>query len=251
MSDLIYSNNHNFRVALGQVEGWQSFRKFGQNDGVVSGAEEMWSIGTPRVLPTSAGQFSAVSSSAEDTLTSGTGAWTLVIEGLDSNYKVISETINMAGLTPVLSTRSDWLRINRAYNVTAGTNQRNVGNITISIGGNAQAYVQAEEGQTQQTHYTVPDGKIVIVNNFTMGVGRMSGSNDLHIKSSIKLFGTNTAWRAISEIWLWNGDTYSNNNSVTVIPAKTEIKQEIVSTTATQAFCVYGGYLVESTELQR
>jgi len=233
-------------VAIGAIPGWTSFRKFGMNDFISAGTEEMWSPGTARVLPTSAGALSVVSSSTEDDNITGTGAWTIVAEGLNSDYEEISETIEMNGTGAVASVGTDWFRVNRAYNVTAGTNGRNAGHISISIGGNLQAYIEAEEGQTQQTHYTVPAGKTILVNNFRLGVGRMSGSNDLHIKSSIKLFGDDTAWRAISEIWLFNGETYHNDDSVTVIPQKTEIKQEIVSTTATQAFCIWGGFLVDN-----
>ena len=235
-------------VAIGAIPGWNSFRKFGQNDAVPStGFEEMWSLGTPRVLPTSAGALSIVSSStADDEAAVGTGAWTITVEGLDSNYEEISETISLDGQVAVASVGTDWFRVNRAYNVTAGTGQVNAGNITISIGGDAQAYIQASEGQTQQTQYTVPANKTVVVTGFTLGIGRMAGSSDAHIKSLIKLYGSDTAWRAISEIWLYNGETYKSDAAVTLLPEKTEVKQEIHSTSTTEAFGVWSGYIVDN-----
>jgi len=237
-------------AAAGYIPGWEIFRKFGMNDAVASGTEEMWSPGAVRVLPTSAGALSVVSSStADDSAAGGTGAWTITVEGLDSDYEEISETIVLDGQVAVPSVGTDWFRVNRAYNTTAGTGEINAGNISISIGGALQAYIEALEGQTQQTHYTVPANKTVIVDNFTMGVGRMSGNVDLHVKSLIKLYGDNSAWRAISEIWLFNGETYSNNAGATLIPQKTEIKQQIIGNVNTQAFSVFGGYIVNNERL--
>ena len=141
-------------VALGLVPGWRSFRKFGTNDSLASGTDEMWPLGTSRVRPTSAAVASAVSTAAADDVGS-TGALTLTIEGLDANYLEVSETIAMDGTTPSATTQT-FLRVNRAYIATAGTGQTNAGHITITVGGDAQAYVEASEGQTHQTHYTVP-----------------------------------------------------------------------------------------------
>jgi hypothetical protein len=152
----------NIAVSIGALPGWTALRKFGRNDDV-DGSEEMWELGTTRVLPTSPGALSVVSSSAEDdpdeATPPGTGCFTIVVEGLDSNYEEISEIIALTGTTPVASVGTDWYRVNRAYGVTAGSGQVNAGNITISIGGDAQAYIEANEGQTHQTHYTVPAGK--------------------------------------------------------------------------------------------
>lgn len=237
-------------VAAGYIPGWESFRKFGVNDAVTSGTEEMWSPGAIRVLPTSAGALSVVSSSiADDSAAGGTGAWTIRVEGLDSNYEDIAETIVLDGQVAVASVSTDWFRVNRAYNVTAGTGEINAGNISISIGGALQAYIKDIEGQTQQTQYTVPADKTILVNNFTMGVGRMPGNVDLHVKSLIKLYGDNTAWRAISEIWLYNGQTYANADAVTLLPEKTEVRQQIVGNVSTQAFAVWGGYLIDNARL--
>lgn len=244
-------NDLGVAVALGYVQGWEGFRKFGQNSGVPSGTpEEMWAIGTPRVLPSAAAVVSVVSSDAQDTLTSGTGGWTLKIEGLDANHLDITETINLNGLSAVTTTQ-EFLRVNRCYLVTAGTNRTNVGNITISISSNTQAYIEASEGQTQQTQYTVPANKSLIVTGFSLGIGRMTTNSDAHIQSEINLdYSNDGAWRAISDIWLYNGQIYRNDNSVTLIPQKTEIKQLISSTSATEAFGVFSGYLVSNNVLK-
>lgn len=235
-------------VAIGAIPGYTSFRKFGMNPDVDTGTEEIWPPGTLRVLPTSADALSIVSDSAEDdpdeATPPGTGAWTLFVEGLDSNYNVISETVTLSGATPVASTSSDWYRVNRAYNVTAGSNEANVGNISISIGGDLQAYVEASQGQTHQTHYTVPAGKTLLVRSFHMTGGRM-GNTDMQIWSQIKPFGTDSAWRTLDDTFMFENN-FDNDKDVFVISEKTEIRQRIVATTTNgEIACTWSGYLVD------
>jgi hypothetical protein len=235
-----------YAVALGYVPGWTSFRKFGMNNDVPNtGSEHIWPPGTARVLPTSAGALSVVSSStADDSVAVGTGGWTVQVEGLDSNYVEISESIILDGQTPVASASSDWFRVNRAYVTTAGTGEVNAGNISISIGGALQGYIELLEGQTHQTQYTVPAGKTLVISHFSLGIGRMAGTSDAQIATQIKLFNGNSAWRVISDIYLYNGETYLDDAAVIVVPEKSEIRQVIVSSAATQVFGIYGGYLV-------
>lgn len=229
-------------VGLGKVPGYRIFRKFGMNDDVpASGTEYMWPPGTPRVLPTSVGVCSVSSTAAADDV-AGTGAQTVTIEGLDANYDEISETVDMDGVTPVNTTAS-FLRVNRAFVATAGSGAENAGDISISIGGNLQAFIEDTEGQTHQTLYTVPAGHYLVIDLYTVGVGRMAGTSDCQIEGKVMIDGTN-AWRSISDIYKYNGGQHSNAASVTVIPPKTELIMTVASTATTQAFGVFGGLLV-------
>lgn len=234
-------------VALGLVGGWRSFRKFGMNPGVpASGMEEMWPRSDLRVLPAVAA-VAYTTAGAADVADTGTGAWTVQLEGLDADYNEIEEIISLTGATPALSTQ-EFLRINRAFVVTAGTGTVNAGNIDTTVGGNVQTHIELMEGQTHQTHYTVPAGHSVIVTAFTVGVGRMSGTADVHIASSIKPVTANSSWRAISDVYLYQ-NIHTSENSMTVIPEKTEVKQVIASNATTQAFSTWSGYLVRNSAL--
>jgi hypothetical protein len=238
-------------VAIGAIPGWRALRKFGMNDAVVSSStQEMWPIGTAKIWPTAAGTLSVVSSSTADDVGS-TGAESIVVQGLDADYNEISETIAMDGLTPVAST-AEFLRINRAFCTTVGSGEVNAGNITISIGGNPQAYIEATEGQTHQTHYTVPAGHTWIIDDYHIAVGRMSGNTDLHVMGMIRLYDETSnnnyqSWRSVTDIYLWNGGKWDNTSGDLVIPEKTDFRQKIVSTVATQANSVIEGYLVDNS----
>jgi hypothetical protein len=247
MDRLTGQNNFKARVAMGLVPRWEVFRKFGMNDAVISGTGEMWPQGGLRTLPTSAAVAAVVSDSVNDDA-AGTGAQTIIVEGLDSDYLQVSETVTMDGITPVNTTQT-FLRVNRAYNVTAGSGEINAGNISISVGGDVQAYIEAAQGQTHQTHYTVPANKWLLIDLYTLGVGRMAGSTDLHILGQVLLY-SQSAWRTLSDIWLWNGGRHVNDNSATWVPPQSEIRQRVISTTTTQAHGVVGGYLVEAEAIK-
>ena len=245
----IVADDFKVAVALGQVPGWRRLRKFGMNDGVSSGTEEMWPPGTLKVWPAAAGVVACVSDdSADDAAAVGTGMWTITVEGLDANLNEISETVSLDGAVPVNTTAS-FLRVNRVYGVTAGTGQTNAGNISCSIGGNLQGYIESGEGQSHQTAYTVPSGHVWVVDTYIISVGRMSGSTDLQVLDQIKLTGANTTWRTISDVFLWNGAEHNNSNGATLLPAGTDVRQLIVSSATTQANSIIDGYLIDQRVL--
>lgn len=233
-------------VALGHHSGWRNLRKFGRNDDI-DGNEELWEYGTSRVLPTTAAVLDVSSSStADDADPAGTGAWTITVEGLDGNYDEVSETITMNGTTSVNSTQT-FLRVNRAYVLTAGSAESNVGNIDILVGGNEQAYIEADEGQTHQTHYTVPAGHTLVITSFSLACGRLGGSNDIVIESQIKSPEANYAWRTISAIDLTSGEVYLDEDIAVVLPEKWDIRQRtIFSGTNSEVGGEFHGYLIDN-----
>ena len=245
-------DNFKLAVAMGGVPGWQTFRKFGMNEDVDVGTEDVWPAGGVRTLPSSAAVCAVVSSlAADDADPAGTGAWTVTIEGLDSDKLEISETVSLNGTTPVNTTKQ-FLRVNRAYAVTAGTGRVNAGNITISISGNTQAFIEAGEGQTHQTLYSVPSNKWLIVDLYTIIAGRIAGTDTVDVQGQIRLDGVdgaNAAWRAISDIYM-SEDVYQNSTSVTLIPPGTEVRaQAAVTGNNNTVSVIFGGYLVKTESI--
>jgi hypothetical protein len=247
MSNIGYEENFRVRVALGQVPGWETFRKFGMNDAVTSGTEFMWPPGTARVLPTSNTVAAVVSDSADDDANpAGTGAWTVVVEGLDADGLEVSDTVSLDGITPVNTTQV-FSRINRAYNTTAGTGEVNAGNISISLdSGKLQAYIEAGEGQTQQVLYTVPSNKTLLLDRIALGTGRL-GAVDLAVQVFVMLPGQ-TAWRAISNIQPYESQFL--NEGAVLAPSSAELKMICVSSGNGEAFGILSGYLIKNENRQ-
>lgn len=101
-----------------------------------------------------AANIDIVSSSADDA-PAGTGATAITIEGLDGDYREISETVELNGTTDINPTL-DYLRIQRAYVAGVGTNGTNAGTITIDDGTSTMAQIIAGFGETSQAAYTTP-----------------------------------------------------------------------------------------------
>lgn len=239
-------------VAAGKVPGWRSYRKFGMNPSVASGTEYMWPPGTEQVLDNTAYVASVVSSSAEDdpdeATPPGTGAWTLTIEGLDANFDEVSETVTLTGLTPAVTTQT-FARMHRMYVVTAGSNGTNVGNLTLTLNGNTQAWIEANEGQTHQTMFTVPRGHTLIVNHYLHGTGRIP-SGATAIQGQIRLNGgqSDESWRTLSDVFNYQNH-FISTDTIFYIPEMTDTRIRVVSTASTNAYAEYSGFLVENDYL--
>lgn len=147
-------------VGMGNVVDTRQFSRQGENPVMGTSLEDFWQLGGMRTLPTTADTLDIVSSStSDDGDPVGTGARTVVIYGLDSNYALLEETITMNGTTTVVTSAS-FLRVNMAQVLTAGSVGSNVGTITISstISGNAQAYMEINVNRSHIGSWTVPVG---------------------------------------------------------------------------------------------
>jgi len=245
-------------VGIGAIPGWTPFRKFGINPDL-SGTEDVWGQGGIRVLPTSAANAVVTSTSPEDdeneATPPGTGAFEVELRGLDADYNELSEVITLQGTTNVNSV-NEYLRVDRMFVRECGSNGTNVGNITATVGGNIQANILANQGQTAVAMYTVPAGKTFLINYFEVGVGRLSNTtSDCNVRGQIRLYNENVGaasnhegWRTISNLYLYTGQEHSNSKSVTLLPEKTDIRIQVSLTAgSTQAEGVFGGYLIDNT----
>ena len=108
-----------------------------------------------------------MSSSANDT-SAGSGARTVLIQGLDANFALQEITVTMNGTTPV-AVSGTWMRVFRMYVVTTGTYATSIasshaGNITLRNSGAGVSWCQLYVdggfglGQTLIGCYTVPVG---------------------------------------------------------------------------------------------
>lgn len=108
-------------------------------------ASTIWSGGaTSYVQLTTGTALEVVSASANDTA-AGTGARTVKIEGVDSNYLPVAETITLNGTTPVPLVNTSMIGINKFFVVTAGSGLANAGNVDVRTvsGSTVKSRIQA------------------------------------------------------------------------------------------------------------
>lgn len=151
------------QVSRGQISWHKLLFKFGNNPDINGSLETIWSHGGLYVYPASAITMKVSSASANDS-SDGTGARTILVAGLDANYNEISEIISLAGQTAVNTTQS-FIRVFRAYVITAGSGGTAAGIIYVGTGvvtAGVPATVYAEiplgDNQTTMAIWTVPAG---------------------------------------------------------------------------------------------
>jgi len=160
-------------VAAGNIAGVSNVSKFGYNPSVGSVTyESIWEGSNAYPWQTVADQLEVLSSDANDT-SAGTGARTVELQGLDSSWNLLTETVTMNGTSAVTTTGS-FLRIFRARVVTAGTNLRNEGDITIRDQDTSTTRALITNGatdgngQTLMAVYTIPAGKTGYIININV-----------------------------------------------------------------------------------
>lgn len=120
------------QVARGQVAMHTVVHKFGYSTVIDGTAYPIWNVAANRTYLTTAATMKVSSSSANDA-SAGTGARTVLVEGLDQNYNAISETVTLNGQTEVATTKS-YLRVQHITTLTAGSGGKNAGVIYVGTG---------------------------------------------------------------------------------------------------------------------
>ena len=203
--------------------------KYGANATVGTSAEHVWAYSGTYTWPAAATTMDITSSSAADT-SAGTGARTVVIEGLDADYAEISETITMNGQTAVVSTNT-YLRVHRAYVATAGTGLTNAGLIYVADSvvthtsgvpsdlTEIATTIEVGNGQTLQAFYTVPAGYTAYLTRFSASTGEIVNSVTVSLRKRLE----GGAFR-VAERLVVLGNSFSSIHDVPLVfPEKTDI----------------------------
>lgn len=115
-----FSPNDNFwlNITQGLISKYDEIHKFGTNEAVGTTFVPIARSGVYQT-PTTAQVLELVSTDVNDTV-AGTGARTVTVEGLNSSFVAISQTINMNGTTAV-AVPTDLVRAYRMYVTDSGT----------------------------------------------------------------------------------------------------------------------------------
>lgn len=212
-------------VAKGNVAGHTIVTFNGHNPAVGTSLESLWHEGGLVVFPTSASTMTVSSDDANDT-SAGTGARTVIIQGLDTNYLEISETVIMNGVTAV-TTSNSYLRVNTMIVVTAGSGAVNAGVVYIGTGSVTSGkpavvvnLVETGDNLSQTGFFTVPAAKdAYVVNIIFTGTGNKTAEMIIFTRLTGGLF------LKVAIFDLDNGPVAMNRLvPFRKIPAKTDIE---------------------------
>jgi hypothetical protein len=242
-------------VSIGLVEGWEMWQKWGRNEDIDSGPEDViGGGGTYAGFPTgSAETLEILSSSTDDTGqgAGGTGARTVTITNLlDENYNEMPNvTVTLDGTTPVSLGAQTYFRCSRMIVETAGSGATNAGIITLrhtTTTANIFGTIPAGLGQTQLGVYTVPAGKTLIVKDFNISMSRLNGSpGSANVTLRVRELGG--IFRAVRNEDITNALQFQSNG-LFQIPEKADAKitVESVSDVNTAVSTQGIGYLVDN-----
>jgi hypothetical protein len=211
------------QVSRGQIDGHSTVIVFGYNPDVDTSEETVWPDGGTIPHPTVASVLKISSSSADDA-SAGTGAQTVYIEGVDGNFNVVSETVELNGQTAVNTTNS-YLYVNSFYVATVGSGGANAGNINagtgnVTSGVPAVLYDIIAIGYNQRTtgHYCVPAGFTGYMTEGSISAGQASGSTA--VTAFLKQHGTDNILRVGAVSTVNNSDAAFSFEQPYTIPEK-------------------------------
>lgn len=115
----------------------------------------------------------------------GSGARTVKVIYHDDNGEIQEVILTMTGVTPV-DIPSDSFGVFRMEVETSGSNNTNVGQLTIKNGTDIYATIEIGEGQTQIAVLRCPDNKQGLVKRHEVGYGRTGGNNEANMRLRLR-----------------------------------------------------------------
>jgi len=199
-----------FQVGKGDVGYHTIVHVFGYNADADSAAEEtVWPPGTAIPYLASPVTMKVSSSSAADVNTSGTGAWTVFIKGINNNGEEASETVALNGQTAV-NTATTYSFIQSVTVLAVGTGGANAGNIYVGTGtvtAGVPAVIHGFAGLGENNSLTgawqCPTGHTAYVTYGSISSGTESGAQ--FITGRLKLMGSNGVQRTAAIVTFANG----------------------------------------------
>jgi hypothetical protein len=155
--------------------GQRAKRKFGINEAVGTGSFEYINPSGAYTFPTTSETFRIKAGGNANDDAAGTGARTVELTFLDSNWNEVTETLTTAGALASAATSVAGYRVLRARVISSGTyGGSNIGKILIENTAALQevAELPIERGTTEQVIYTVPAGHTAYITDIFVSVGQ-------------------------------------------------------------------------------
>ena len=242
-----------FEVAKGNIAGHSAVNKFGHSAATVAGDDVWGGVSPYTFFPAAAVLVDIVSTSANDNGTATSGALTVLVQGLDENWNYVEELVTLNGLVPVTTMTTTFIRLFRAFVVTAGATEGNEGDITVynrGVPSQIGIFIELGGGQTQQTIYTIPADKTAYFVKGYVGLAtpvKTAENGVFQWRMKGNAAGPGGAWLTQGEVGLANlGSShwqYAYGIPAGPIPEKTDIRIVLSASSAPSGgFDCVGGY---------
>lgn len=187
----LFTNDFFLNVAKTDIVGAKAFSIAGRKDSLSTTIlDDITEIPSTTVVTNPGGiQCEVVSDDDNDTL-AGTGVQKIEIHYLDTNGAEQSETVNMAGQTPVntVATDIDHIQWMHAAQVGGNANEVAIGNISLrnTPGTTTYEYISAGGNQSLSARYVVPTGKTAYILGWQ--VSAITKKIDFRLRATVKKY---------------------------------------------------------------
>jgi hypothetical protein len=238
-------------VAEGDITGHVPWTKIGYNDTIGTTEETVWTNSTQYVFPAVAGQMEVVSSDNTQDKAGGTGALTVRVGYLKSDYSESSVTLTLNGTAAVATgvSHADIWRINSFRVMTTGTNNSPVGNLTLrpAGGGTTYGYIRLGKTRARTAVFTVPLGKTLYVTSIAfsaVGTKYLIFTTHANYDTATGALLQRGLYQPFSEVALLNSAYQKDLEMPTMLPATTDLKVSVVAEAAgSLGTCALRGWL--------
>lgn len=227
------------QLARNQITWHKNLFKFGNNPDCNGSLETIWSHGGLYVYPAAATVMQVSSSSADDAAL-GTGARTISVQGLDANYNEISEVVTLNGQNQVATTLS-YLRVFRAFVITAGSGQTAAGTIYVGTGAATSGVPTAVyteialgENQTTMALWTVPAGYTAYMNRGTFSAASNNAAQYVLGKFVFRPLGG--VFRNAADVTVNSNVIQYDFETPLALPEKTDIEARCIALSGTNFY---------------
>lgn len=163
-----------FDVAMGVKPGMQALTISGRNPEVsASNNEDLWDGGGNYPAPLPHAQTVVVSSDNPDDDEGGDGALSVLLVGVDGDYRSVRETVAIQGLQPV-ETTTKFLAVNTMEVASSGAYGVNQGKL-VAVGSEAKtqvAIISPTLARSFAARYTVPADQTVLINRLVANINQ-------------------------------------------------------------------------------
>jgi len=201
------------QVSRGLVTGHKRIFKFGYNGEIQNVEETIWDVGGLYAYPSSAVTMTATSSagaSDEDV--------EVTIQGLDTNYAELSETVTL-NASGTATTTGSFLRVYRAF---VSSSSASSGNISITNSSTTYAYISIADQQTLMAIWTVPAGYTAYL--FQIDTTAFTIQNNKVATIRMLTREVNSVFRTQNKFDLFAGSYHQDIICPQPLPEKTDIE---------------------------